>query len=451
MVSEEKATLVEDAPESIRSSLGRLFMPIYAPAFLATLAQTIALAVLPLYLLDVGASTATVGAVVSMEGLGSFLSAGGAGFYISRVGERNGMVSGSLLRCVGYALCVVAGTSHEAWTITTLYMARFASGVGTACFQIARQSWVAAAVRKEHRGRVNALIGGCTRIASSVAPAVGGMAAHARGASFAFGIQLAVGLLTVLNVALGIPMPVTAATGHADGAEQPLPAVVGEDTSGAEVCLTAKPSAASRVRQCFMIRCKRLPSWFWPLIAIAPIGFSFAFVRAARSLLIPLKAHQLDLSESEVGLVTSASFVCDSIVFPAGGFISDACARQHLSARLPCPSDPRTVLLPAASNSAIGSHTLGRWAQVCWRPRADSDERRHAPSELGPRTPSAVCRLVPARCGQRSLLGAGHDHRAGCRPAGCAPPLHRSLQGLHRLRHLRRPCSGGPLCEGIHA
>ena len=52
------------------------------------------------------------------------------------------------------------------------------------------------------------------------------------------------------------------------------------------------------------------------------------FVRYSRILMIPLTGLSLNLSLTEIAVVSSASFFCASCVFPLSGYIMDRCGRK---------------------------------------------------------------------------------------------------------------------------
>jgi MFS family permease len=291
-------------------SVLRLVLPVYLPAFLATLAQKLVVAALPLYVKDeLAGDDAAVGAVVSMQGLGAFTTAALAGYTISFIGDRIGMIGGAAIACIAFALCyLVAELPVADLSMLLLACACFGSGIGKSAFEVARNSYMASSVPKELRGRANGLIGGCARVASMLGPALGGLAVHHGGASAAFMAQTLVGAATVAMLIVGMPR--------------------GDRLASSEVHVHAPREAeAATSSQPSKRRCVSL-STLVPLLTAGPVGFSFGFVRGARSLLIPLKADSIGLSAPAVGYVTAASFACDTLLFPLGGYISDRYGRK---------------------------------------------------------------------------------------------------------------------------
>ena len=130
-------------PDTYRD-MRRLVVPVYVPAFLATLAQKLVIAVLPLYVKDVlRGDDAAVGAITSMQGLGAFTTAALAGIVIARVGDRAGMIMGAAVACAAYLACMLVTmrpSEHGSMvhgSMALLACACFATGIGKSAFEVA--------------------------------------------------------------------------------------------------------------------------------------------------------------------------------------------------------------------------------------------------------------------------------------------------------------------------
>ena len=295
--------------------LAFLILPIYLPALLAVLAQAIVISVLPIFVQDdLGGDDAATGTIVSMQGLGAFMTAGFAGFVIARVGDRCGMLVGAGLRSAAYVaswLVTLLPTSTDGGAAMLLLgCARFGTGMGMSTFQVARNSWVNGAVPKTLRGRANGLIGGCARVSNTIGPAVGGVLDQYAGAPLAFFGQVLLGIVNVVVLSFCVPR---------SSPEPPRAAAVKEVemTAAADAPPTPPPPSSSSSRALLL-----------PLLTTGPVAFSFAFARASRALLIPLKADSLNLTAATVGYVTAASFAFDSLLFPLAGHIMDRYGRK---------------------------------------------------------------------------------------------------------------------------
>ena len=330
--------------------LRHLALPLYLPSFATAIAQSLVVSVLPLFVKSsLGADVATVGIVVGMQGIGSPLSGIPAGLVVDRLGERCGLLIGSAVCCTSYAACAAVaiafapGSGSEAGrhaaragAVSLLAMARFLTGLGLGTFQVSRTGWVKEAVPKGLRGRANSLIGGCARLANVIGPAVGGAAASMAGGAAAFLLQTVLGMAIVgllLAVVPRHPRPQRQASGPSNGAASDgvkWSVGIGKERQEEAARLqeeaaeggASAPAAASAPAGC------ACPPWLCALLAVAPIGFSFAFIRAVRTLSIPLKADAMNLGVSGAGYVTAASFAFDSASFPASGVLMDRYGRK---------------------------------------------------------------------------------------------------------------------------
>jgi MFS family permease len=365
-----------DEPPSLRD-LRHLIVPIYVTAFAAVTAMSFVTVVLPIYAKnELGASSSTVGAIIGMQGLGSVCTAACAGVLIDRIGERRGILLGAIVRMLSYSTLVLGiwlsthvrggDAAHEltdqhAWALHFLFIGWFGEGVGMGTFQIARNSFVSAAVNIRLRGRANALIGGCMRLAQIIGPASGAAVYAKAGPLAAFECQTSIAVCVVLLLLVAMPrVSDDESTPTASKLEMRSEMRSGTEMQSDRESLTASEreggsmadgstldgstdggdlgEGSGRARSGWTSRLYRyrlyrrvrrsLPPWTLSLLAVAPIGFSFAFARVCRSMLLPLKANSLQLSVELTGYLTSISFAVDSITFPIAGVVMDKYGRK---------------------------------------------------------------------------------------------------------------------------
>ena len=339
-----------DVRHSSLRDLRFLIWPIYIPAFAAVVAQSFVISVLPIYLKDdLRAGPAAVGAVVSMQGLGSVSAATFMGILIDAFGERAGMLFGAALRIAGYLGCAMPPlvSSRDA-ALIVVSSGRYLTGVGMSCFQVSRNAFMKDSVPSNLRGRANSLIGGAARMANIVGPALGGMVVSQWGATATFLVQalLGCGVLALLVCVLPSSRR-PGESGERGAALGESGIVVGGGNDSSATAASATSFATGETVACtssshamqgddlgmaagsIPILSRRLCApWLLTLATFAPIGMSFSFVRAVRNLLIPLKADALRLSPAEVGCVTASSFAFDALFFPAAGWLMDGYGRK---------------------------------------------------------------------------------------------------------------------------
>ena len=353
-----------DEPPSLRD-LRHLIVPIYVTAFAAVTAMSFVAVVLPIYAKnELGASSSTVGAIIGMQGLGSVCTAACAGVLIDRIGERRGMLLGAIVRMLSYSTLVlgillsthvrgsrVGPTAHEltdqhAWALHFLFIGWFGEGIGMGTFQIARNSFVSAAVNIRLRGRANALIGGCMRLAQIIGPACGAAVYAKAGPLAAFECQTSIAMCVVLLLVVAVPRVIddeskvemrsgtemqsdreSLTASEREGGSMAEGSTLDGSTDGGDLGEGSGRTSQLTSRLCRRVR-RSLPPWTLSLLAVAPIGFSFAFARVCRNMLLPLKANSLQMSVELTGYLTSVSFAIDSITFPIAGVVMDKYGRK---------------------------------------------------------------------------------------------------------------------------
>ena len=245
-----------------------LVLPIYIPAVTLGVGNKLIMPVLPLFARYLGAPDATVGAVQGAEGLGSICAGVAVGVLAGVVGERNAQVLG----CATMSLAAAGAALTPG--VGLLFAARLLSGVGLSAFQVARQSYLAAAAPKPVRGRASSLVGGAIRmsailgvrrrpsrappdpmphaaaqsplgsralacppsLAAAKQPAAGGLIAEFGGVRAAFWAQLVFFGSTALLLLLAmprVPPPPRAAPPRAAAATAPMEPATSSSGSGA--------------------------------------------------------------------------------------------------------------------------------------------------------------------------------------------------------------------------
>ena len=100
-------------------SVRTLALPVYLPNFLFAIGQGAAIPILPLLALDMGLSVPVAGLLVALRSVGNLLFDIPAGMLVSRLGERNAMLIGSVL--LG-GVAVGIGARPPLWLLMILVM-----------------------------------------------------------------------------------------------------------------------------------------------------------------------------------------------------------------------------------------------------------------------------------------------------------------------------------------
>jgi len=275
-----------EAPQPSKAEvLKALVWPLFAPSMLQALGMGVLLPILPLRALELHAPESIVGAVVSGRGVGLVIGAPLAGIVLAHLGQRHGMLAGLCVSCVA---AIPGAFASNVWV---LLISRLLAGIGLAGFQVGRQLFIASTVDNSRRGTVSAIVAGTTRLGTAIGPVIGGQAAARSGTHAAFVLEA----MFAGSAAIAIET-------FAQGTEN-----------------TKRAGGA-----------KRFSLLHFPTraVLIAPVLVVLTFVRAARELLLPIKADQLGLSMSSIGYLMAASFAMDTALVPLAGYVMDQHGRR---------------------------------------------------------------------------------------------------------------------------
>ena len=243
---------------------------------------------------ELGATAATAALVVAIAGLGQLIADIPAGALAARFGERPAMVAASILTAASLAVCMWAPN------LPVFAAAMFATGAGTAVWQLARQSYVTAMVPFHLRGRAMSTLGGVYRIGLFVGPFLGGAVVHLTGQAGAYGVHLVAALAAGVVLLLVSDLP-----------KRP-----------AEPALTATPRPAKGAGFAQVLRSER-PTF-------RTIGFAVLLVsavRASRQVVLPLWGVHLGLSAATIAVIFGVSGAVDMLLFYPAGRVLDRYGR----------------------------------------------------------------------------------------------------------------------------
>jgi MFS family permease len=267
----------------------RLLVPVYAPSLLMAISQEALIILLPLYVIDLGATPAFAALIVGLRGLGILAFDVPAGMLVARFGDKP-VLLGGLALILGALL--VLGLTTQLWLIAA---AAWALGAGHAAWMLGRQSYLADSCAPRELGRAIAAMAGLQRGGALVGPVVGGVLAGATSYPTAFlaGAAMAIAAaLMVIAFARDVGAPETSANAGLRGTLHVL-------RSERRVLATAGVSA-----------------------------LVLQLMRATRQLLVPLVGQALALDVTAIGLVYSLSTVVDISLFYPSGVLADRWGRK---------------------------------------------------------------------------------------------------------------------------
>jgi MFS family permease len=266
----------------------RLLLPVYVPSLLMAVSQEALTILLPLYMLEIGASPAVAALVVGLRGVGVLLFDVPAGMLVARFGDKPVLLGGLGLILLGLAMLSV---TTEPWLIGC---AAVALGSGHAAWMLGRQSYLADVCATSELGRAIAAMAGLQRGGALIGPVAGGALAGLAGFPVAFTVGAASAVIagaTVLAFARAVPP-------HAD-----------PDASWAGTLQVLR--AQRRV-----------------LTTAGGSALVLQLMRATRQLLVPLFGQAVGLDVTTIGLVYSLSTVVDIALFYPSGVLADRFGRK---------------------------------------------------------------------------------------------------------------------------
>ncbi len=266
----------------------RLLLPVYVPSLLMAVSQEALTILLPLYMLEIGASPAVAALMVGLRGVGVLLFDVPAGMLVARFSDKPVLLGGLGLILVGLA---VLSVTTEPWQIG---VAAIALGSGHAAWMLGRQSYLADVCATNELGRAIAAMAGLQRGGALIGPVAGGALAGLAGFPVAFAVGAASAVVagaTVLAFARAVPP-------HADP-DASLAGTLQVLRDQRRVLTTAGGSA-----------------------------LALQLMRASRQLLVPLFGQAVGLNVTTIGLVYSLSTVVDIALFYPSGVLADRYGRK---------------------------------------------------------------------------------------------------------------------------
>jgi MFS family permease len=271
------------------SPYDRLALPVYVPSLLMAVSQEALTILLPLYVLDSGASAAFAAMVAGLRGVGVLVFDVPAGMLVARFGDKPVLLAG--LGLILTSLVLLASSTNP-WLIGT---AAVALGTGNAAWMLGRQSYLADICSTNELGRAIAAMAGLQRGGALIGPVAGGLLAGAAGFPVAFAAGAVSAVLAAVLV-LSFAREVVVEHEHRDFS---LGATLNVLVEQRAVLATAGGSA-----------------------------LVLQLMRTARQLLVPLFGQHVGLGVTTIGAVYSLSTVVDIALFYPSGVLADRHGRK---------------------------------------------------------------------------------------------------------------------------
>jgi MFS family permease len=281
-------------------------LPALLPTLLFSIGEGAIIPMIPIVAGNLGATLAVAGFVAALLMIGELVGDIPSGWLVSRVGERPAMIGAALLSIIGLVICVLAPNPFA------LGFGILLVGLSTAVFALARHAFMTSFVPIAYRARALSTLGGTFRAGAFIGPFITAGVIHLTGtAASAFWIHIVCCLAAAVTLML-LRDP-TASFGS-------VATVRGEN--GAELRegeALVEQEARGLFRTIYDNRA-----------VLAKLGTGAALIgalRASRSIILPLWAVSIGISEPNTALIIGVAAGIDFALFYASGQIMDRYGR----------------------------------------------------------------------------------------------------------------------------
>jgi MFS family permease len=293
----------DERPFSFRS----VALAAFLPTLLFSIGEGAIIPIIPVAAGNLGANLAMAGFIASMVMLGELAGDIPSGWVVSRVGERTSMIGAAVVAIAGVAVCLVA---PNYWV---LMAGIFLVGIATAVFALARHAFMTSYVPVRYRARALSTLGGIFRAGWFVGPLIASAVISVTGSTQSVFWIFIVSCLGSVVVLLLLPDP-----------EKMFgPSARVTDDRGERVT-EGEEDAEERTHGLF----RTIWSFREVLLRMGAGVSLVAAIRSARTVLLPLWAVSIGLSESNTALIIGIAGAVDFALFYASGQIMDRFGRM---------------------------------------------------------------------------------------------------------------------------
>jgi MFS family permease len=292
-----------ERPFSFRS----VALAAFLPTLLFSIGEGAIIPIIPIAAGNLGASLAIAGLISAMVMVGELVGDIPSGWVVSRFGERPSMIAAAAVAIAGVIVCLVA---PNYWV---LLIGIFVVGLATAVFALARHAFMTSYVPARYRARALSTLGGIFRAGWFIGPLIASAVIAITGSTQSVFWIFIISCLGSVIVLIALPDP--------EKMFGPTPvAVVGDG----ERLRAGEEEAEERTKGLFRT--------IWSFRAVlARMGTGVALIgaiRSARTVLMPLWAVSIGLSESNTALIIGIAGSIDFALFYASGQIMDRWGRM---------------------------------------------------------------------------------------------------------------------------
>ncbi|GGE85663.1 MFS transporter [Mycetocola zhadangensis] len=279
---------------------------VFLPTLLFSIGEGALIPLIPVAATNLGASLAIAGVISGMVMIGELVGDIPSGWLVSKIGERVAMIGASAISVLAVLGAVLA---PNVWVLAA---AIFVLGLSTAVFALARHAFMASYVPIQYRARALSTLGGVFRAGLFIGPLIAAPVIHLTGgAQGAFWIMV-VSCLAAVLILIFLPDPesVFSRASHPQAAHS------------THAAGTQSPGARSN----------GLFHTIWNsrgvLVRMGSGAALISAMRATRTIILPLWAVSLGVSEVNTALIIGIAGGVDFALFYASGQIMDRFGRM---------------------------------------------------------------------------------------------------------------------------
>ena len=279
----------------------------FLPTLLFSIGEGAIIPIIPIAAGNLGASLAIAGFISSMVMLGELAGDIPSGWVVSRIGERASMIYAAVVAILGVGVCLIA---PNYWV---LMVGIFVVGLATAVFALARHAFMTSYVPQKYRARALSTLGGIFRGGWFIGPLIASVVISVTGSTQSVFWIFIVSCLGSVVVLIVLPDP-----------EKMFGQTATAAVEGGELLTPGEEEAEERTHGLFRT--------IWSFRAVlARMGTGVALIgaiRSARTVLMPLWAISIGLSEANTALIIGIAGAVDFSLFYASGQIMDRFGRM---------------------------------------------------------------------------------------------------------------------------
>jgi MFS family permease len=281
-------------------------LPALLPTLLFSIGEGAIIPMIPIVAGNLGATLAIAGFVAALLMIGELVGDIPSGWLVARVGERPAMIGAALLSIVGLVVCVLSPNP------VALGFGIFLVGLSTAVFALARHAFMTSFVPIAYRARALSTLGGTFRAGAFIGPFITALVIQITGtAASAFWIHL------VACLAAAVTLMLLRDPAGSFGAVSTVRGETGADLREGEALVEQESRGLFR-------------TIYDNRAVLTKLGTGAALIgalRASRSIILPLWAVSIGISEPNTALIIGIAAGIDFALFYASGQIMDRFGR----------------------------------------------------------------------------------------------------------------------------